>query len=165
MIPGRTFRQSALGVFAAGAPLGSAIGTVLGGLPTQYSAIKWRGIFAVLAGLGGLTALCTFPFMPKTQKIKVPGGPDWLGTLFIDAALCLFLFGLTQGSEYGWIQPSVLPPLIIGILLFPVFVFYEIWLERTGKTPVLRMSTFVRSRGAFGLINLVRESADGIAPC
>lgn len=82
-----------------GAPLGSAMGTIFGGLPTGLSAIKWRGIFAVLAGLSTLAFATTVWTMPKNPKSKVPGGPDWLGTALITTALTLFLFCMSQGAS------------------------------------------------------------------
>lgn len=146
VIPGSTLRQTLIGIYAAGAPWGSALGTIIGGLPTQYSAIKWRGIYAVLAGFGGLVALTTFPTMPKNAKTPVPGGPDWIGTGLITAGLCLFLFALSQGGGVGWKTPYIIALLITGIMLVPVWVFYERYLEKRGKTPMLRMSYFTRGR-------------------
>ena len=84
---------------SAGAPLGSAMGTIFGGLPTGLSAIKWRGIFAVLAGLGALAFLCTIWTAPKNPKAKVPGGPDWTGAGIITAGLTLVLFCMSQGTH------------------------------------------------------------------
>jgi len=152
VVEGSTLRQTLIGIYAAGAPWGSAMGTIFGGLPTQYSSIKWRGIFCVLAGLGGLSAVTTFPTMPPNPKVKVVGGPDWIGTALITCALTFFLFALSQGPAVGWTTGYILALLIIGCLLFPAFVFYEIWVERKGNTPMLRMSNF--ARGRFGIINL-----------
>lgn len=77
------------------------MGTIIGGLPTGLSAIKWRGIFAVLAGIGGLVVLTTSWTAPPNPKSRVPGGPDWAGTAIITAALTLFLFCLSQGTAYS----------------------------------------------------------------
>lgn len=149
----------------AGAPLGSAMGTIFGGLPTGLSSIQWRGTFCVLAGLSALSFLCTVWTAPKNPKAKVPGGPDWIGTFIITAGLTLFLFCMSQGEcstsllmvfpvtkpyspcllhctgpEVGWNTGYIIGLITIGCLSFPAFVFYEIWVEKKGNTPMLRMS-------------------------
>ncbi|CCO33744.1 hypothetical protein BN14_07830 [Rhizoctonia solani AG-1 IB] len=48
-------RSVAFATFSAGAPLGGAIGFVTGGLMTEYTSVRWRGIFYVSAGLAALT--------------------------------------------------------------------------------------------------------------
>lgn len=75
------------------------MGTIFGGLPTGLSAIKWRGIFAVLAGLSSLAFFCTVWTAPKNPKAKVVGGPDWVGTAVITAGLTLVLFCMSQGMS------------------------------------------------------------------
>lgn len=76
------------------------MGTIFGGLPTGLSAIKWRGIFAVLAGLSSLAFFCTIWTAPKNPKTKVPGGPDWTGAFIITAGLTLVLFCMSQGQSW-----------------------------------------------------------------
>jgi hypothetical protein len=44
----------------------------------------------------------------------------------------------------GWHTSYVVALLVIGCVLLPVFVAYELWLERKGSTPMLRMSNFTR---------------------
>lgn len=45
-----------------------------------------------------------------------------------------------SGPEVGWDAGYVVGLLVVGCLCFPTFVFYEIWVERKGNTPMLRMS-------------------------
>jgi MFS family permease len=71
-----TRRNILIASFAAGAPLGSAMGTVFGGLPTQYSAIGWRGIYAVMAGISGAGTILAAVTLPPSQTRQVKGGVE-----------------------------------------------------------------------------------------
>ncbi len=51
----------------------------------------------------------------------------------LSAALILLVYALTEGPEQGWRKAGVLTPLIISILLFPAFAFYETFV----KDPIL----------------------------
>lgn len=49
-----------------------------------------------------------------------------------------------------------------GIFLFLAFVAYEVWLERKGWTPMLRMSNFKRGRYlAMNLLGLIAFAGEG----
>lgn len=41
------------------------------------------------------------------------------------SSILLIIVGLTMGASYGWTSPSFLAPLIIGLLLFPLFFWWE----------------------------------------
>lgn len=90
--------------------------------------------------------------MPPNTRQRVPGGPDWIGCILVTLGLTLFLIALSQGPVDGWRAGYVVAFLVVGLLLLPVFVAYEMWLERKKWTPMLRISNF--RRGKFGLINL-----------
>ncbi|KAK8845280.1 hypothetical protein IAR55_005993 [Kwoniella newhampshirensis] len=144
-----SYRNVLLALFAAGAPLGSGFGTIFGGLPTQYSAIKWRGIFAVFAGLSGVATIAAALTMPPSKVTKVKGGVDYIGAAMVTTALTFIIFCLAQGPAVGWKTGYIIALLIVGVLLLGLFGFYEWWLERQDKTPMLRMSNFARGRYAF----------------
>lgn len=93
--------------------------------------------------MGALAFVTTVWTMPPNPKQKIPGGPDWLGTAIITVGLTLVLFCLSQGPAVGWNTGYVVALLVIGCVCWPVFVFYEIWVEKRGWTPMLRMSKWV----------------------
>ncbi|WWD22222.1 hypothetical protein CI109_106713 [Kwoniella shandongensis] len=148
-----TMRGALLAVFAAGAPLGSGLGTIFGGLPTQYSAIEWRGIFAVFAGISGVATIVAGLTMPPSVIRKVKGGVDYIGAALVTTALTFIIFCLAQGPAVGWKTGYIIALLILGVLLLGFFGFYEYWLERQDKTPMLRMSNF--SRGRYAIMNFL----------
>lgn len=52
---------------------------------------------------------------------------DVIGALILTGAIAMFLipFTLAGGVSSNWSQARILAPLVIGICLFPVFVFWE----------------------------------------
>lgn len=57
-------RGTAMGVVLLGAQIGPTIGPVLGGIIVTYA--SWRYIFVMLAGLGVLSVVASFFFLPET---------------------------------------------------------------------------------------------------
>lgn len=56
---------------------------------------------------------------------------DVMGLVFLAAALALILLPLSLGggSAANWKKPNTIVPLVIGVLLIPVFVFWEMKCE------------------------------------
>lgn len=51
---------------------------------------------------------------------------DWLGLCLFTVASTLFLVGLTSGGVSApWDSARVLAPMIIGFLIFPIFIYVE----------------------------------------
>ncbi|CAE6425463.1 unnamed protein product [Rhizoctonia solani] len=104
-------RSIAFATFSAGAPLGGAIGFVIGGVMTEYTRVAWRGVFYVSAGLAGVTilaaALAIHKDKPSTEKDR---RVDWIGAALSTVALVLLTFSLAQSSSVkdGWRTPSLL---------------------------------------------------------
>ncbi|KAF9053951.1 MFS general substrate transporter [Hymenopellis radicata] len=153
VFPRSTARDMAFAVFSVGLALGSVLGTIFGGFPAQYSAIRWRGIYVVLACLSAASSLCVLISAPPSVTKPVAGGIDYLGGGLISVALTSTLFSISQGSNIGWRTPYVIVLLVVGIIFFPVFAAWEIHLENKGCTPMICMSNF--KRGRYTLISLL----------
>lgn len=50
---------------------------------------------------------------------------DYLGLLLLTAAIVLLIFGLSDGNVEGFDRAQSIAPLVIGVLLFPAFFFWE----------------------------------------
>ncbi|WRT70066.1 uncharacterized protein IL334_007060 [Kwoniella shivajii] len=142
-----------IAIFAAGAPMGSGLGTIFGGLPTQYSAIEWRGIFAVYAGISGVATIAAALTVPPSKTSQVKGGVDYIGAAMVTIALTLIIFCLAQGPAVGWSTGYIIGLLIIGCIALIAFGVYEWWLEKKDRTPMLRMSNF--ARGRYAVVNIL----------
>jgi ABC-type multidrug transport system permease subunit len=51
--------------------------------------------------------------------------------LFIIAALILFIFAVTQGSNDSWGKAIVIAPLVISIFIFLAFFTWEWWIDES----------------------------------
>lgn len=72
--------------------------------------------------------------------MKKLGRVDWLGLGLFTAASTLFLYGLTSGGVSApWTSAKVLAPLIVGICLYPIFIFVE-W--KLASNPMMPLRIF-----------------------
>ncbi|KIK00288.1 hypothetical protein K443DRAFT_100688 [Laccaria amethystina LaAM-08-1] len=137
-------RSLAFATFSAGAPLGGVVGTIVGGILTQYTAHvlflakTWRAPFYLLTGLtvlcfvGGLMSID--PDVPSCEPDK---RIDWLGALSVTAGLVLIVFVLSQGelAPKKWATPYIIALLILGVLLLILFVLWQQYLEKVQNDP------------------------------
>ncbi len=130
-------RNAALGVWAAVAAGGSAIGVLLGGVLTQY--LSWRWNFFVNVPVGILVVLAAFKLLPKhigeeNKKIKL----DLTGALTATAGLMSLVFGLSKAPTDGWGSLTVLACIGAGVALLIAFVINE---SRVSQ-PLMALSIF-----------------------
>ncbi|KAF8737164.1 transporter, partial [Rhizoctonia solani] len=157
--PPSAARSIAFATFSAGAPLGGAIGFVIGGLMTEYTSVRWRGVFYVSAGLAALTILAgALGIHRDTPSEEQDRRIDWVGAFLSTAALVLLTFSLAQSSSApdGWRTPYIPVILVVSILLLGCFVYWEHYLEtRTSRPPLMRLGLWTRAKGKFAAIQLI----------
>ncbi|GCF10447.1 MDR family MFS transporter [Dictyobacter arantiisoli] len=100
-----------------------ATGPVLGGLLVDK--LSWHWVFYVNLPIGIATLLFGLIFLSE-QHERSSRGFDFPGFLFAGIGLALFMYALSEGSNYGWITPAILSSLIAGGVLIAVFVFCEL---------------------------------------
>ncbi|KAH7332782.1 MFS general substrate transporter [Rhizoctonia solani] len=157
--PPSVARSVAFATFSAGAPLGGAIGFVIGGLMTQYTGVKWRGVFYVSAGIAALTMIAAALGIHKDKPSEERDRRiDWVGAALSTIALVLLTFSLAQSSSAkdGWRTPYIPVVLVISVLLLGCFIYWEHYLEtRTNRPPLMRLGLWTRAKGKFAAIQLV----------
>ncbi|CAE6451293.1 unnamed protein product [Rhizoctonia solani] len=157
--PPSVARSVAFATFSAGAPLGGAIGFVIGGIMTQYTGVKWKGVFYVSAGIAALTMIAAALGIHKDKPSEEQDRRiDWVGAALSTIALVLLTFSLAQSSSAkdGWRTPYIPVVLVISILLLGCFVYWEHYLEtRTNRPPLMRLGLWTRAKGKFAAIQLV----------
>ncbi|KAF7987040.1 hypothetical protein HWV62_163 [Athelia sp. TMB] len=167
--PPSRMRSFALATFSAGAPMGAAIGMILGGVLTQLTAQTWRSVFWLAAGLSAATTvLGMFSIdadLPSTEKdTRV----DWLGALLVTAGLVLIVFVLSEGEIAGWKTPYIIALLIVGVICMVLFVLWEHYLEHVHENhseealnsrwtppPLMKTSIWGRAKGKFAAAMLI----------
>ncbi|PNY28530.1 Drug resistance protein [Tolypocladium capitatum] len=142
--------------FGAVAPIGAVFGGTFASLLTLawwpwalWAMAIWLAILAVAGSFA-------IPRLP-TRKIRPRDWKSWVRVLDLPGAfvgvvsLVLFNFAWTQAPLDGWGTPTVLLPLVLGILLFGLFAFIEF---RLSPMPLLPFDV-VNGEVAFVLAAMV----------
>jgi len=124
----------AIGSWTAWTGISFIIGPLLGGFLVDVA--TWRLIFAInLLPI----AICLWLMKPleqpeHTKSVRL----DVLGAILCSLGLSGSVFGLIEQPHYGWRSPTILTPLIGGVLLMAVFI----WHEARTRMPMLPLSLF-----------------------
>ncbi|TXT11268.1 hypothetical protein VHUM_02019 [Vanrija humicola] len=129
MFPESTQQAKMLSMFGISGALGNTSAFILAGL---FLLLDWRWYFRFIAFLVIPFAVLAFVLMPKTEAVakSASAKEKWkrmdLGGVFIlMAMMVLFILAFTQATVDGWKSAIFIAPLIISIVLLPVFVIWE----------------------------------------
>lgn len=97
-------RSTAFASFSAGAPVGGALGLILGGLFTSYVNNTWRGALYCVAGLAFAVSICAFFLVPNDGSHSSDRRVDWIGAALVTVGLIFLLFAISDGENApnGW---------------------------------------------------------------
>lgn len=165
-------RAKALGVLAGVNATGTAVGPILGGALTTFA--SWRWGFA----LEVVIVLITFLFiryLPNERLGETRGRLDLGGTALSIVATTTLVVGLILGGRYGWLSarrpfsvggvqfnPLGTSPTVwlvgISLLVYALFVQYELRVERDGGSPLVPIRVLRNERFTAGVVtNTVRS--------
>lgn len=129
-------KGAALGILAGASAFFAALGPVLGGALT---AIDWRLVFYINVPLAVIAILLTLRATPQLEPDpNASRNLDLPGVLTFALLIGALLFGLSQGPQEGWSDPTTLIPIVVGVLLIPVFLL----VEKRSKQPMINFSLF-----------------------
>lgn len=147
-------RTKAMGVWAAIAVGGGAVGLVLGGALTQY--LSWPWIFFVNVPVGIAAFVLSLRLVPESRDESAQGrGFDVGGAVSITAGLILLVYAIVRSGEKGWGSGEVLGLLAGSAILHAIFVAIEL----RHKAPLVRLDIFsVRTLRGANLVMLLVAS-------
>ncbi|CDO78203.1 hypothetical protein BN946_scf184701.g1 [Trametes cinnabarina] len=166
--PPSPIRSIAFATFAAGAPVGGAIGLAIGGVLTQVTARGGRR-----SGSDGLSAVCCLGAIvshldedASLHHQAVDRRVDWLGAFLVTAGLTLIIFVLSDGSiaPDGWKTGYIIGLLIAGVVLLALFVLWEHYLEQLHARkdapldkwwtppPLMSVTVWTRAQGKLAVV-------------
>lgn len=134
-----TFRDHAqaraIGTWTAWTSASFLLGPILGGI--FVDTLSWRLVFAInvipiALTIVMLTRLHGLDARVADAKVDVVGGI--LGILGLGGPV----YALIESQNYGWTSPVILIPLIVGLLSFAGFI----WWETRAKHPMLPLRIF-----------------------
>ena len=135
-------RNRALGVWAAIAGAGGAVGLLAGGVLTTQ--LSWRWVFFVNLPIAAFAALAPFRLIGESRD-TVAGGFDVPGALTGTAGLGALVFALVRANVWGWGSASTISVLAAAAVLLSTFVV----LQMRGRHPLVPPRLF-RNRTLVG---------------
>jgi EmrB/QacA subfamily drug resistance transporter len=133
-------RARALGVWAAIAIGGSAVGLVLGGFLTE--AFSWPWIFFVNVPVGIAAFVLSLRYVPESTDAQAERHFDVAGAVTVTGGLMALVYAIVKAETDGWTSGTTIGFFALSAVLLVSFVVIEL----RSKAPLVRLSIFrVRS--------------------
>jgi EmrB/QacA subfamily drug resistance transporter len=147
-------RARALGVWAAIAIGGSAVGLVLGGFLVQY--LSWQWIFFVNVPVGIAAFVLSLRLIPESRDEHAHGSYDIAGAVTVTGGLMALVYAIVGANSAGWGSPKTIGFFVLAAALLASFVAIEL----RAKAPLVRLSIFrIRSLLTANLTMFLAASA------
>jgi EmrB/QacA subfamily drug resistance transporter len=167
-------RNKALGLLGAIAGSGAAIGTLLGGVLTEF--VGWEWIFFVNVPIG-LGVLLVVPRVVRESRApELARHFDVAGAVTVTGGLMLLVFGLTRAPTVGWGSVQTVASLVGSAVLIATAVL----VEQRSRSPLVDLRIFRRRTlaganvigfilgtilfGMFFLLSLYQQDLLGFSP-
>jgi EmrB/QacA subfamily drug resistance transporter len=133
-------RAKALGVWAAIAIGGSAVGLVLGGALTQ--SFSWPWIFFVNVPVGVFAFFAALRYVPESRDEHAHRSYDIGGAASVTGGLMALVYAIVKAETAGWGSATTIGFFVLAAALLVAFVLIEL----RSAEPLVRLSIFrVRS--------------------
>lgn len=144
-------RGMALGIYGAIGTVFLALGPAVGGFLTHYA--SWRWIFWINPPIVLAVALIVLAAWTDAPRGMTTERLDKTGLALLVSGLTMVVFAVMQGPDWGWTDPTILLPLVVGSALLAAFIV----VERRVPKPLLEIGLFANR--SFAGCNLVLFAA------
>jgi EmrB/QacA subfamily drug resistance transporter len=146
-------RAKALGVWAAIAIGGSAVGLVLGGFLVQY--FSWPWIFYVNVPVGIVAFILSLRLVPESRDLTGHRSYDIAGAVTVTGGLMILVYAIVDAQSAGWGSTKTITTFAIAAILLIAFVV----IETRAKAPLVRLSIFrIRSLSIANIVMFLAAS-------
>ena len=140
-------RSKALGVWAAIAIGGSAVGLILGGVLTQ--SFSWPWIFFVNVPVGVVGFVLSLRLVPESKDEHAHRSYDIAGAVTVTGGLMALVYAIVKAETDGWGSATTIGFFALAAVLLVSFVV----VEKRSAEPLVRLSIFrVRSLTTANLV-------------
>jgi EmrB/QacA subfamily drug resistance transporter len=129
-------RAKALGVWAAIAIGGSAVGLILGGVLTQ--SFSWPWIFFVNVPVGIAAFILSLRLVPESKDEHARRNYDLAGAVTVTGGLMTLVYAIVKAETDGWTSATTLGFFALAAVLLASFVAVEL----RSSAPLVRLSIF-----------------------
>jgi EmrB/QacA subfamily drug resistance transporter len=129
-------RTKAMGVWAAIAVGGAAVGLVLGGVLT--TALSWPWIFYVNVPVGIAVFVASLRYVPESKDEHAHSSFDLAGAVTVTAGLLALVYGIVKAQEKGWVSLHTGGFFALAFVLLAAFLV----IERRSVEPLVRLGIF-----------------------
>lgn len=116
-------RGQALGLISTFVALGGMLGPVVGGWVIEW--LNWHWLFFIQVPVAGLAILFSIKFIPKSQQAHRHSSIDGVGHLLFVSVISCVIFGIANGSQWGWLSNRMGLLILVGILVLIFLLFWE----------------------------------------
>src|SRR5581483_5735560 len=117
-------RGKALGIWAAIASGGSAVGLVLGGVLTE--AFSWPWIFFINVPVGVVAFVLSLRLIPESTDESAHRSFDVAGAVTATGGLMVLVFAIVKAESYGWGSVRTIGAFLVAFVLLAAFVAIEL---------------------------------------
>jgi EmrB/QacA subfamily drug resistance transporter len=129
-------RTKALGVWAAIATGGAAVGLLLGGILVEY--LSWPWIFFVNVPVGIATFVASLKYVPESRAEAEHRTFDFPGAVTVTAGLIALVYGIVNVQKAGWTSGTTMLWGAVALVLLTAFVV----IEQRQRAPLVRLGIF-----------------------
>ncbi|MBX6365037.1 MAG: DHA2 family efflux MFS transporter permease subunit [Gemmatimonadetes bacterium] len=138
---------TAMAIFGMGVMVGPTLGPTLGGYITD--AASWRWIFYINLPFGILALLLSLTYVRDSRWASKVQHVDWLGLLFLIAAVGSLQTMLERGEHLGWFESR---EIVAYAVTFAVAFVAFVWQELRAEHPVVDLSILRSVQFSAGLL-------------
>ncbi|WP_445398116.1 MFS transporter [Streptomyces sp. LE64] len=116
-------QMRSVALWGAASAAGAAAGPLLGGALVDVTG--WQGLFWLDAVIAALCVPLTLRTVPESRDPARARSVDLAGTVLIAAVLVPFVFGVTEGADWGWLSAPTLSCFVVSAVAVVGFVLAE----------------------------------------